>query len=79
MRKDCFLQMRILLIQFSPLTYINALRQRANNGSTAANVNQSHGEFRLIIDERARIALEGHRRQDLICFNKYGGGSYNWA
>jgi hypothetical protein len=19
------------------------------------------------------------RRQDLICFNKYGGGSYNWA
>jgi hypothetical protein len=18
-------------------------------------------------------------RQDLICFNKYGGGSYNWA
>jgi hypothetical protein len=33
----------------------------------------------FIIDERARIALEGHRRQDLICFNKYGGGSYNWA
>jgi hypothetical protein len=26
-----------------------------------------------------RIANEGHRRQDLICFAKYGGGSYNWA
>jgi hypothetical protein len=58
------------------LTYINALRQRANNGSTVANVNQSH-EFRLIIDERAR---ELHQdTEDLICFNKYGGGSYNWA
>jgi hypothetical protein len=22
---------------------------------------------------------EGHRRQDLIRFNKYTGGAYNWA
>jgi hypothetical protein len=37
----------------SSLTYINALRQRANNGSTAANVNQ-RVNLDFIIDERAR-------------------------
>lgn len=62
------------------LTYINALRQRANGGATIANVTQSQVTLDFMIDERSReLHWEGHRRQDLIRFNKYGGGSYNWA
>lgn len=62
------------------LTYINALRQRANGGSTAGNVAQGDVNLDFIIDERSReLHWEGHRRQDLIRFNKYGGGNYNWA
>lgn len=62
------------------LAYINALRQRANNGSTAGNVSQGDVNLDFIIDERSReLHWEGHRRQDLIRFNKYGGGNYNWA
>ncbi len=60
--------------------YLNALRQRANGGSPAGNVSQANVTLAFMIDERAReLHWEGHRRQDLIRFNRYSGGSYNWA
>ena len=60
--------------------YVNLLRQRANNGSTSANISQSDLTLDFLIDERSReLHWESHRRQDLIRFNKYTGGNYNWA
>jgi len=59
------------------LEYINALRTRANNSNLI-----SSGDLTLdfILDERSReLYWEAHRRQDLIRFGKYTGGSYNWA
>ena len=62
------------------LTYINALRERANNGSQTANISQNQLTLDFILDERSReLHWEAHRRQDLIRFNKYTGGIYNWA
>jgi starch-binding outer membrane protein, SusD/RagB family len=60
--------------------YLNALRERANKGATTANLSQSNVTLNFILDERAReLHWEAHRRQDLIRFEKYTGGSYNWA
>ena len=56
-------------------TYVNALRTRA--GSTA--VTSGDITLNFVLDERAReLYWEGHRRQDLIRFGKYTGGTYNW-
>ena len=61
------------------LDYINALRFRAN-GDSFANVSTSQVTLDFILDERAReLHWEAHRRQDLIRFGKYAGGTYNWA
>lgn len=61
------------------LQYVNALRTRANNGSTAHNISGSDLTLNFILDERSReLYWESHRRQDLIRFNKFTGGSYNW-
>ncbi|MEZ4839678.1 RagB/SusD family nutrient uptake outer membrane protein [Flavobacterium sp.] len=60
--------------------YFNDLRMRANNGSSSANVSAGDVDLNFVLDERAReLHWEGHRRQDLIRFGKYTGGSYNWA
>ncbi|MEN8857383.1 MAG: RagB/SusD family nutrient uptake outer membrane protein [Flavobacteriaceae bacterium] len=59
------------------VNYINQLRTRANNNNiiSATDLNLD-----LILQERlVELHWEGHRRQDLIRFNKYTGGSYNWS
>lgn len=57
--------------------YVNALRTRANNPNT---VTANDLTLDFILDERAReLHWEAHRRQDLIRFNKFTGGNYNWA
>lgn len=62
------------------VTYVNALRERANTGFTSANISASNLTLDFILDERAReLHWECHRRQDLIRFGKYVEGSYNWA
>jgi hypothetical protein len=59
------------------LGYVNALRTRANNPNNSLTASDVTLDF--ILDERAReLYWEGHRRQDLIRFNKFTGGSYNW-
>lgn len=59
--------------------YINLLRERANN-SSANNIAEADMTLDFLLDERSReLHWEGHRRQDLIRFNKYVGGNYNWA
>jgi len=59
------------------LGYVNALRQRAY-GSAAGNV--ASIDLNLILDERAReLFWEGHRRTDLIRYNRFAGNNtYFW-
>lgn len=59
--------------------YINSLRERANN-SSVNNIDETAMTLDFLLDERTReLHWEAHRRQDLIRFGKYVGGSYNWA
>lgn len=56
--------------------YINNMRTRAG----AATVAQGDVTLDFILDERAReLMWEGHRRTDLVRFNKLTGSEYIWA
>jgi hypothetical protein len=58
------------------LGYVNDLRTRANGEL----ISSSQLNLDFILDERLReLHWEAHRRQDLIRFGKFTGGSYNWA
>ena len=57
------------------LTYVNDLRTRSH----AAPITSSQLNLQFILDERAReLNLEGHRRTDLIRFNRFTGNAYLW-
>ncbi len=61
------------------LGYINELRQRAF-GNTSGNITDPELTLDFILDERAReLHWEANRRQDLIRFGRYTGGSYIWS
>jgi hypothetical protein len=60
------------------LNYINLIRQRAYGGS-AGNIMAAQLTTDFILDERAReLYWEGHRRTDLIRYNKFVEGTYLW-
>lgn len=57
------------------VNYVNALRTRAN----VSTISQGDLTLDFILDERSReLSWECHRRQDLIRFGKFTGGSYLW-
>ncbi|MEI9912098.1 MAG: RagB/SusD family nutrient uptake outer membrane protein, partial [Bacteroidota bacterium] len=64
------------------LSYINKLRGRAyanDPNSTSGNISSSQLTLNFLIDERGReLYWEGHRRTDLIRFNRFVESGYLW-
>ena len=60
------------------LGYINSIRTRAYK-NTSGNIGSSDLTLDFIIDERGReLYWEGHRRTDLIRFNRFVESTYLW-
>ena len=60
------------------LGYINNIRARAY-GNTSGNIGPTELTLNFLIDERGReLYWEGHRRTDLIRFNRFVESSYLW-
>ncbi len=60
------------------LSYINLLRARAY-GNASGNITSAMLNTNFILDERAReLYWEGHRRTDLIRYNRFVEASYLW-
>jgi hypothetical protein len=61
------------------LGYVNAIRRRAYNGTTG-DITDAQLTLAFILDERSRELLwEGHRRQDLIRFDRFSDvGVWSW-
>ncbi len=61
------------------LAYINIIRSRAYNGSTAGVVPASDLTLDFVLNERGReLYWEGHRRTDLIRYGRFTGSNYIW-
>lgn len=76
MLAECYLRDGSGVTSQQALDYVNDLRTRANGQTISA----SELSLDFILDERLReLHWEAHRRQDLIRFGKFTGGSYNWA
>ena len=61
------------------LGYVNAIRQRAF-GDNSGNITSAQLTLDFILDERGReLYWEGHRRTDLVRFNKFTGDAYVWS
>ena len=61
------------------LNYINLLRARSYGGATG-NITAPQMTLQFILDERNReLMFEGKRRTDLVRYNLFQTGTYNWA
>lgn len=59
--------------------YINELRKRAYGGVSQGQITEDDITEEFLIAERGReLYWEGHRRTDLIRFNRFTEGSYLW-
>ncbi|MBW8359152.1 MAG: RagB/SusD family nutrient uptake outer membrane protein [Weeksellaceae bacterium] len=73
MYAECALRGATTATTAQGLVYLNQVRQRS--GATVLG----SMTLQTVLDERAReLGMEGHRRQDLIRFGKFTGGSYLW-
>ncbi len=60
------------------VAYVNLLRERAY-GDNSHNITATDLTLDFLLDERAReLYWEGHRRSDLVRFEKLTGGEYLW-
>jgi hypothetical protein len=60
------------------VSYINELRERAY-GNTSGNISSADLTTDFVLDERGReLYWEGHRRTDLIRYNRFVEASYLW-
>ncbi|HEX2188080.1 MAG TPA: RagB/SusD family nutrient uptake outer membrane protein [Longimicrobiaceae bacterium] len=61
------------------LDYVNQLRRRAYGGA-GGNITDAQLTLDFVLDERGReLFWEGHRRTDLIRFDRFAGGDYLFA
>jgi hypothetical protein len=62
------------------LGLVNEVRERAFEGDDDAEIDDGELTLDFLLTERAReLMWEGHRRTDLVRFDRFAGGAYVWA